>query len=423
MDQTWVSHGSRRVMNPSGEKLIDGSGDPRGVSNARLDDFDILDDEINQWLGPILAKADCLVFVSDSCHSGTITRGESTGGRAAPMDSRPHPAGKREYDDAWHDSGVRIGAAGDNENAAEFIAGDGGVYGFFTWHWARALRRARPGETWEDVFKRASARIALSKGCSQHPRIEGKEIRDRPIFGGSFEKTSKTVVVKRVRGQGKRVVLGVGALLGGAVGSIYRYHDPAATHPGALPAAEIIRVYPFESVARVIRGRLRAGDLLVEESHVYTIDPIKVFVNADFPETVDKPLLAFIEEVLADMDGFETSGEQARADLVLYVSRPRMKNGRFIERPEINAMKHSLPESFRREPPWVWVLTPEEKPLYENLRIDLAVPVEGGRLLRENLERIARVRALKGLESPPGGERPVDLAVTVLRPAECRGRA
>ncbi|MCP4689981.1 MAG: DUF4384 domain-containing protein, partial [Desulfobacterales bacterium] len=125
----------------------------------------------------------------------------------------------------------------------------------------------------------------------------------------------------------------------------------------------------------------------------------------------------------ADLDAFETSGKQARADLVLYVLRPGIKNGRFIARPEKNGMKHSLPESFRREPPQAWVLTPEEKPLYENLRIDLTAPVEGGRLLRENLERIARIRALKGLESPPGGERPVDLAVTVLRPAECRGRA
>lgn len=58
-DQTWVSYGTR------------------GGNIGEKDDYDVLDDEINSWLGAIYAKTHNVVFVSDSCHSGSVARGEA----------------------------------------------------------------------------------------------------------------------------------------------------------------------------------------------------------------------------------------------------------------------------------------------------------------------------------------------------------
>ena len=138
-DQTWVSHGSRK----------------HGKDSGNPDDFDVLDDELDRWLRPLYARTDRIVLVSDSCHSATASRGETSRVRAISADVRPHPLGRTRSSDASAATGVRIGAVRDDQKAVERETDEGKVYGVFTWHWARALREASPDETWDDVFKRA----------------------------------------------------------------------------------------------------------------------------------------------------------------------------------------------------------------------------------------------------------------------------
>lgn len=77
-DQTWVSFGARK-----------------NTDTANLNHYDILDDELNEWLQAIYAKTEQVVLVSDSCHSATVTRGNAPKTRAAPVDLRHHPLGKK----------------------------------------------------------------------------------------------------------------------------------------------------------------------------------------------------------------------------------------------------------------------------------------------------------------------------------------
>lgn len=60
-DQTWVSYGARQDENEQKDK--------------QKDNYDVLDDEIDNWLSDLYAKTDQIVFVSDSCHSATVFRG------------------------------------------------------------------------------------------------------------------------------------------------------------------------------------------------------------------------------------------------------------------------------------------------------------------------------------------------------------
>ena len=72
-DQTWVSYGSR------------------GTKVQGKDQYDIVDDELYEWLHPIFKKTGHVVFVSDSCHSASVTRGNAPAARSVPIDTRQYP--------------------------------------------------------------------------------------------------------------------------------------------------------------------------------------------------------------------------------------------------------------------------------------------------------------------------------------------
>ncbi|OAD18718.1 peptidase C14 caspase catalytic subunit p20 [Candidatus Thiomargarita nelsonii] len=127
-DQTWVSYGAR-------------------TGRDDIDDYDVLDDEINAWLIELYAKTDQIVFISDSCHSGTVTRGPTPAIRFVKDDNRPHLLGERPYKRLTTHHGIRIGAARDDESAMEFPRKDQ-YYGLFTWYWTQNLQQAQAGNTW-----------------------------------------------------------------------------------------------------------------------------------------------------------------------------------------------------------------------------------------------------------------------------------
>ena len=150
-DQTWVSYGATARKLPG------------------LDDYAILDDELRAWLIALYRKTPQVVLVSDSCHSATVTRGVVTGVRAAPPDPRPHPLGKQVFPSLDDPPGVRIGAARDVEQAIETEIG-GKNYGVFSWYWVEALNQVKPGETWDDVFRRVDTRVTTAPHVSQRDR-------------------------------------------------------------------------------------------------------------------------------------------------------------------------------------------------------------------------------------------------------------
>jgi len=147
------------------------------------DNYDVLDDEINAWLGAIYAKTDQVVFVSDSCHSATVSKGFNLT-RALDFDERPHILGRLKYTQPQIERGIRIGAARDYESAIDKARTNGRHYGAFTWHWVHNLQ-AQASDTWYTVFQRTYAQLTAERGVAQRPQIEG-ERRQQILGGGRF---------------------------------------------------------------------------------------------------------------------------------------------------------------------------------------------------------------------------------------------
>jgi len=350
-DQTWVSFGTRQ---PGRE--------------YDKDNYEVLDDEINAWLAAIYAKTDQVIFVSDSCHSATVARGDVPVSRGLKRDERSHPLGRMAYTQLDEYHGIHIGAARDKEFATETFGDDGKRYGIFTLHWAKALQQARMGETWDEVFKRAATQVVSIRGDVQRPQIEGE--RDRAVFGGHFTPPVATVSVSSVKGEWVKIQAGMVA--GVTVGSVYRSRQ----HP--LRRIEITQVGTFESDGKTTAvGAFKAGDLVVEESHAYHFDPIKVSLSADSPN--DKPLLQAIQAAFQP----NADGTQPLPSYVL------------TDKPDETDLRLLL----RGQPPKLWVLTPDQHLLYKNLQIPFENPNKGVALLQDNLNKLARIREIKALQN------------------------
>jgi hypothetical protein len=386
-DQTWVSYGTR------------------GGNTGEKDNYDVLDDEINSWLTAISAKTNQVIFVSDSCHSGTVSRGKAPVSRGLQKDERENPWGKFPYTQAKRIQGVQISAAQDNQLASEMRGEDGKHYGLFTWYWVKALQQAAVGETWHDIFKRTYSQIINKRGETQIPQIAGEQ--NRKIFGGDFVPVVQTIPVLRITNN--NIEIQAGAVAGVTVGSIYRLYQPQ-NHSNRLPNFEITQVKAFKSIGKITQAEFKVGDLVVEKSHAYHFEPTKIYLTADYPNGKDKALLQRIKAVFKteNFSSYILTNNPYNADLSLYLLRPKLKNGKLIYGKEI------LPKSFKNAAPELWVLTPEQHLLHENLKISFSNLNKGIDLLEENLKKIARIREIKALKSPNDATAIIELKIDLL---------
>lgn len=402
-DQTWVSFGARTQR--------------KAESASDLDGYDVLDDELNAWLAPILAKTDHVVFVSDSCHSASVTRGRGPKVRAVPGDRRAHPLGRAApVGKVAAAHVIRIGAARDVQSAAEFRAPDGARYGRFTWHWVAALENATPTTTWYEAFQQAATQLRAHWGTAQEPQLEGN--RQSLVLGGELAAPARTVAIQGVRRGGQRATLAAGALAGMTRGSVFGVRAAEKQTPPAR--LEVTDVWAMDSGVRVLSGSVAPGDLAVEERHAYPFEPVRVFLNADFAKGVDGPLLERLAAMVQALPDHTLALSQADADLVLYVVRPvRDAAGQ----PIYSDPAQTLPAPGESRPPEVWVLTPAERQVHPDLEFSLSDPERGLQALRENLERLTRVREVKALGNSsrvgPSGPNLVLRATLLVPDADC----
>ncbi len=401
-DQTWVSYGAR------------------STKTKGIDNFDVLDDEIDGWLAGIYAKTTQVVFVSDSCHSATVSRGVSRGEifvRSAKDDKRSHILGKKLYEKPTVYHGIQVGSARDRESAIELAKNDGQRYGVFTWYWTQALQKAQAGHTWQDVFKQTYAQVTAERGIVQRPQITSKYRQQ--VLGGDFTPQLPTIPIIKV--SDKQVQIQAGLLMGVTKGSVYRLYKPKHSNPQDLPSLTITKAQAFASYANA-KGTFKVGDLVVEESHVYPFTPIKVYLEADFSADKDKSLLQSIKSAFQprpdgsqQLPSYVITNDPKITDLRLYLLRPKRENGQFIRA----SVDDALPKSFPNEPPELWVLTQDQHLLHENLQIQFGNPTRGLQLLRDNLNRLARVKELKKLQrSRRSAKLPVTLETYLLRSDE-----
>ena len=374
-DQTWVSYGARA----------------RGVKG--IDGLDVLDKEIAVWMQPLYALSDDVVFVSDSCHSGTVSRG--SGVRSVPPAGPPHPLLASLSKVPTPTTGLRIGAARDIETAVELdrrtsgsCNADQNCYGVFTWNWAQALQQSRPGESWGDVFDRTVARVTTNPSVYQQPQIEGRA--DRAVFGARFAPLTQTVSVAKVEPDGA-VVLNAGLLAGVTVGSLYR-SIPAETS-SSTTELRVSAVQPLTSRANVTGGALKAGDLVTETVHAYSAAKIRLFVEAGPADAAQ--------------------AAKVRADLTAAM-RMRLSAFTLTQRADDADWRLKLVRS-AGAPPQLVVVSRLGRLMNERLRIDLQrYDTEFDRLV-DDLSTFAWSQEVRSLAAQ-GNVTPVRLDVTIHRP-------
>ncbi len=381
-DQTWVSYGAR-----SGQQ-------------AGKDDFDILDKEIAVWMKPIYDQTDNVVFVSDSCHSATVSRGERLGSRAVVPDPRKHPLLSELSRIPRPEIGVRIGAARDIESAVELDPDKGGICsdkkrcaGVFTWYWAQALHQAQPGERWADVFNRSFTRVVNEAGVSQRPQMEG--VSERAIFGGAFHRLPATLSVTEVKWDGS-VHLSAGTLSGVTKNSTYRRFDPDRVESPDLGTLEVVTVEPFYSVAQVTKGKLNIGDAVEETLHVYSFEPIRIYIGGDFTSSIDADLAQKVRQSLKGLAGFNVVDEPPKANWWVYIVRSKMPVSNISEGSVRRLPGEDSPPD-ATQPPVAWVVSPQGVLAHDLMRTPLSDSDTGIKNLKANLTQLAWSREIKGL--------------------------
>lgn len=407
-DQTWVTWGSRTENAPR-DLCPDDQPD--------LNSYDILDDELNRWLAALDSKGIEVVLVSDSCHSGTVTRNDAAGLRTGPVDTRPHPAADLQYRAAKLDKAVRIGAVEDRDLARE-QSFDGKRFGVFTWYWAKALSSATEETIWEDAFKRAAAQVRTQTLDRQRPQITGKR-KDTLIHTGKRLPWRHTLPVTEV--DGNRVTLDGGLLVGVTEGSIYRHL--AGGDPATALRIKIVEARAFTSKASVTSRPdtddpaepIELGDLFVEETHVYRSEPIQLWVAGDpVAERLDHQLLDRLRTSLADLEGFELAKLRQDRKLEIYAVRYRRhSDGSYDPDPQGGMLPIPSPDGFGE----VWILDESQTLLYEDLRIPGARIADAIGAVRDNLTTFAtRSQILALADFPATLTDPVKLRVRVLSP-------
>jgi hypothetical protein len=247
-DQTWVSYGAR--------------------SNNKLhkDNYDVLDDEIRAWLVKLYAKTHKVVFVSDSCHSATVTKSNIVS-KTIRFDQRSHILGYTKYPLLPNDIGIRIGAAREYESAIELPMETNKYYGIFTWYWVKNLQQAQANDTWNNIFKRTAAQITNKPHIEQCPQIAGKS--HQQILSDDFTSLPATAVVHRA--YDNWVGIKAGFLTGVTKGSVYKLYNKDSSPSARLT---ISQVTPFASFGiPEPKGSFKVGDLVITD-HSLKIDRV-----------------------------------------------------------------------------------------------------------------------------------------------------
>ena len=278
--------------------------------DSRVGDvFDITDDQINELMSEISARTPNVVFILDSCHSGSAARaavaqGLNTTARYAPADEREPPPATRgarglESVDDFRLPGagyVLISGSRANELSNETHLGDA-THGAMTYFLADALQSAGVQATYRDVMEQTQADVTARFG-DQHPQIEGTGI-DTAVFGVSQLLAQPYMLVNPVPGRADQATVGAGQVFGLAAGAELDVYPPGTkVFDGSIPSiarVRITQVDAFESQATVTTGEVRTGSRSVLDEIRSPDFQLRVFLD-HLPDELEQALGARLSE-------------------------------------------------------------------------------------------------------------------------------
>jgi hypothetical protein len=358
-----------------------------------LDDYDILDDELDVALWQLTEKTPHVIFVADACYSGTVTRGEIMNTRGVIMDGRPHPAGMepslgktREW--------VAVGAALDDEKAAEHVGDDNRIYGAFTWFWAKSLQAATPADTWQTVYERAKVFLRNAR-VTQTPLFEGNARLQ--VFGGRLADIPRDFMVMSVEPSGE-VILNSGLFSGISAGSEFQLRHPSGALSGVTLTVRQVDLYSCVALAR--GGSAKIGDTAALTQWHPSFSPMKIAIQ---PRPVpEDSLTAALANCVQELPAYKLESSPLESRLVLRVVRAEENSDTSL--------------------PLVWFLAPDNAIFYGANAINVPLNDRGLFDLRRYLERLTRLHLLQNLEFPGddasgSSETPVNVEYKLFVPA------
>ncbi len=214
--------------------------------------FDILDDEIDDLSAELAQHSSDILFVFDSCHSGTATRGNPS--REATPDTREREPYTRKFRPSDTDADrrekiVTLSAALPHESA---YPRDDQSNGLLTWHLAAALRRSTRTTTYQELMREVRVAVLAEGSQRQHPVVDGDELR--PVLGEASNRADRSFpILSDV--QDSKLRFGAGRIHGVREGALVAIYDAESTRltgeKGFLTYGIVDAVNDREATARL----------------------------------------------------------------------------------------------------------------------------------------------------------------------------
>jgi hypothetical protein len=398
----YAGHGGQMTDREFDEPFgLDSTLQPWDTEGHRGDNRDITDDEIGILLERLGEKTQYITLIVDACHSGTITRdGSGPAARGTPADRRPVeelppspiPLALRRGPAPSGPSGwmpvtekyVLISGCRDDELSYECFPPEGKgkiTHGALTYFLAQALQTATVGTTYRDVFERVASQVNATNAL-QHPQMEGKA--DREIFG--VKEFTPARYLRVVARDGPTLTLGAGLAQGVTVGSRYALHaagSKSADEATRLGSVEITGVQVVTADARILDeaspDTIDVTSRAFETQHAFGEFRLTVVLTV-----TDDPSWSTLRDELEQSTLLDVT-EHASAAAITVLRLPARDEVRPTDPvPRAGAI-----------PAPMWAVLSESGHLLMPLK-----PMGEERVVRENLELIARYRQALALENP-----------------------
>lgn len=173
-DEVWIHYSGH------GTTVRDLSGDEGDRKDEALYVYDgvVTDDELRKYLAKFKAGVR-LILIMDCCHSGSITRA-ALATSSAYVQPRFFPTSSAYIGEPKAASKIlnetsmnHVLVTGCRSNESSYDSSFRGVYrGALTYHLMHLIRKAKPGTTWDQLYKRLRKKLPASN-APQHPQLEG----------------------------------------------------------------------------------------------------------------------------------------------------------------------------------------------------------------------------------------------------------
>lgn len=202
------------------DKEDDGKDETFVAYDSRVDDYDILDDEMDDLKWELRQETSNTTLIFESCHSGSASRGDSLIEQKTEDDKRIPPAYKRKYpptSDKDFDTYVEIAAASSDKSAwseSEESCNCKTPYSLMTKALVEGLKRASYSTSYRDLIREVSNEVA--RRSNQEPQVEGN--RNSYLFGGKAKRAKPYIEIEDILPD-KQIKIKAGAIHGLKEGS------------------------------------------------------------------------------------------------------------------------------------------------------------------------------------------------------------